>query len=223
VEHWRTALADAPGLRVGIVWQGSTQHKGDRQRSVRLARFAPLVAIPGITLLSLQKGFGREQLTDGTPFPIRGLGSQLADDFADTAALLANLDLVVAVDTAVVHLAGALGRPVWVVLPFAPTGAGCATATTRPGIPPCACSASRRAATGTPSSRAWPAPSPRRDHPCCARAERPLECGGLTPLWLIFFEDKAKAVSSHGHSKASRPIVARCRRLRLLFAPPRLR
>jgi Flp pilus assembly protein TadD len=121
VEHWRRELADVPGLRIGITWQGSTIHKGDRLRSVQLTRFAPLAAVPGVSLCSIQKGTGSEQLNDpaAAPLNVIDLGARTDKDMADTAALMMNLDLVIAVDTAVVHLAGALGRPAWVALPFA--------------------------------------------------------------------------------------------------------
>ena len=121
VAHWREQLADVPGLKVGIAWQGSTVHKGDRIRSVKLTRFAPLAAVPGVSLLSLQKGTGIEQLTDGSAagLEITDLGAKTAPELADVAALMMSLDLVVSIDTALVHLAGALGRPVWVALPSA--------------------------------------------------------------------------------------------------------
>ncbi len=114
---WQRRLAPVPGFKIGIVWQGNPSHLGDRWRSVPLAAFAPLAAVPGVTLCSLQLGPGREQLDD-SPLRILDLGSEIAGDFADTAALLANLDLVIAVDTSIIHLAGALGRPVWAVLAF---------------------------------------------------------------------------------------------------------
>src|SRR5579883_491889 len=121
VEHWQNELADVPGLRVGIAWQGSTVHKGDKLRSVHLTRFAPLAAVPGVSLCSIQKGTGSDHLTDPAvaSMGVRDLGARTASEMADVAALMMNLDLIVAVDTAVVHLAGALGRPVWVALPFA--------------------------------------------------------------------------------------------------------
>jgi hypothetical protein len=121
VAHWREELADVPGLRIGIAWQGSTIHKGDKLRSVPLTRFAPLAAVPGVSLCSIQKGTGSEQLTDPSAAPLNviDLGARTGAEMADTAALMMNLDLVIAVDTAVVHLAGAMGRPAWVALPFA--------------------------------------------------------------------------------------------------------
>jgi hypothetical protein len=123
VQRWRDELRSVPGFRVGIVWQGSRKHKEDRRRSVRLERFAPLAAIPGVRLISLQKGPGSEQLADqGGRFEILDLAGRLDErsgPFMDTAAVLKCLDLVITVDTAGAHLAGALGVPVWVALAFA--------------------------------------------------------------------------------------------------------
>lgn len=114
---WKDRLRTVPGFKVGIVWQGNPEHLGDRWRSVPLARFAPLAAVPGVTLCSVQKGHGTEQLKDA-PFPVLDLGAEIAGDMADTAGLFANLDLVVGIDTAVIHLAGALGVPAWVALAY---------------------------------------------------------------------------------------------------------
>jgi tetratricopeptide (TPR) repeat protein len=121
IEFWKNELAAFEGLKVGIAWQGSKIHRGDRIRSVPLTRFAPLAAVPGVTLLSIQKGAGSEQLTDGsaTGMGVVDLGSKTAFEMMDTAALMMSLDLVVSIDTAIVHLAGALGRPAWVALPSA--------------------------------------------------------------------------------------------------------
>ncbi|KAB2646358.1 MAG: tetratricopeptide repeat protein [Verrucomicrobiota bacterium] len=121
VEVWRDRLADpsAP-LRVGLAWAGSPTHRNDRNRSLKLASLAPLAQISGIRCISLQKGQAAEEAQS----PPAGMDLiNVADelrDFADTAALVATLDLVIAVDTSVVHLAGAMGKPVWVLLPFAP-------------------------------------------------------------------------------------------------------
>lgn len=104
------------GLRIGIVWQGNPAAPVDHNRSAPLAAFAPLAAIPGVRLFSLQKGPGEEQ---EATFPLDRLGPEMdggADWFLDTAAAIEALDLVVAVDTAVVHLAGALGRPVLMLM-----------------------------------------------------------------------------------------------------------
>ncbi|HQU46137.1 MAG TPA: tetratricopeptide repeat protein, partial [Pirellulales bacterium] len=109
-----------PPFLVGIAWQGNPQYRGDRQRSVPLRCFAPLAAIPGVQLVSLQKGFGSEQLAElGRKFPVVDLGplDEEAGAFMDTAAIMQNLDLVITSDTAMPHLAGALGVDVWMTLP----------------------------------------------------------------------------------------------------------
>jgi tetratricopeptide (TPR) repeat protein len=119
VEHWRREIAGRD-FRVGIAWQGNPRFKADRQRSIPLARFAPLAAVPGVRLFSLQKGAGSEQVRDAS-FPVVDLGPRLdeaAGAFMDTAAVMKNLDLVISPDTAVTHLAGALGVPAWVALPY---------------------------------------------------------------------------------------------------------
>jgi tetratricopeptide (TPR) repeat protein len=116
VGMWREKLADANGLRIGIAWQGNTQHRRDRTRSIPLACFAPLADVPGIRLLSLQKDRGTEQLA-GVEFPIIDLGPPWqSGDFLDTAAVIENLDLVITCDTALAHLTGALGARGWVAL-----------------------------------------------------------------------------------------------------------
>jgi tetratricopeptide (TPR) repeat protein len=120
-ETWRQKLASGGGLKVGISWQGNKHFSGDRHRSVKLKMFAPLAAIPGVQLFSLQKGYGSEQLAAWTDkILITDLGSQISADFRDTAAAMSQLDLFITVDTSVAHLAGALGIPVWILLPFNP-------------------------------------------------------------------------------------------------------
>jgi tetratricopeptide (TPR) repeat protein len=122
--RWRDELRALPGFKVGITWQGNPQHKKDRQRSLPLDQFAPLARVPGVTLVSLQKGPGTEQFREAADrLAVTDLGNRLdeaAGPFMDTAAAMRNLDLVITSDTAVAHLAGALGVPVWVALPFAP-------------------------------------------------------------------------------------------------------
>jgi tetratricopeptide (TPR) repeat protein len=120
MDQWRRELASWPGFKVGIAWQGNPGFKADRLRSIPLARFAPLAQVHGVQLFSLQKGFGSEQLRS-IDFPVVDLGSRLDQTggaFVDTAAVLTQLDLVVTADTAVAHLAGALGVPVWLALAF---------------------------------------------------------------------------------------------------------
>ena len=119
-ENWRRELEPLGGFKVGIVWSGNPEFAGDRQRSIPLPMFAHLAAVEGVRLISLQKGQGREQLrTLGELFAVLDLSDRL-DDFMDTAAVAMNLDLLITCDTAVAHLAGALGAPVWVALPFVP-------------------------------------------------------------------------------------------------------
>ena len=118
-QSWRTKL-NATEFKVGIVWAGSSTHKNDRNRSCSLEQFLGLTQIPSIRLYALQKGSAANQLrelTDNTL--ITNIADQL-DDFADTAAAIENLDLVISVDTAVLHLSGAMGKPVWALLPFVP-------------------------------------------------------------------------------------------------------
>ncbi|HEX6508018.1 MAG TPA: tetratricopeptide repeat protein, partial [Chloroflexota bacterium] len=108
------------GLRVGLVWAGNPDHKADRRRSMSLEALAPLAEVPGVHFFALQKGPAAIQ-ADAPPagLELTNLGPLLGD-FADTAAVIENLDLVITVDTSVAHLAGALGRPFWVALAVAP-------------------------------------------------------------------------------------------------------
>ena len=103
---------------MGIVWAGNPGHGNDRYRSVRLEDFAALAGIDGIAWFGLQKGRDEERWSCGS-FTLDPLGSEIGN-FADTEAIIAQLDLVIAVDTAIVHLAGAMGMPVWTLLPFVP-------------------------------------------------------------------------------------------------------
>lgn len=118
VATWRQMLSGDEQCRVGLVWRGSPTNPMDRDRSCPLAMLAPLLAIPGISYYSLQLGPAEDELTS-LPAGLMDLTGHL-DDFSDTAALLANLDLVISVDTAVIHLAGAMGKPAWVMLAHTP-------------------------------------------------------------------------------------------------------
>jgi tetratricopeptide (TPR) repeat protein/ADP-heptose:LPS heptosyltransferase len=124
VERWKRELAGGPGLKVGINWQGNPKYAGDRHRSVPLACFEPLARVPGVRLFSLQKNTGIEQLDAlAGGLPATDLGRRLDETtgpFLDTAAVLVNLDLFITSDTAVAHLAGALGVPVWMPLSTTP-------------------------------------------------------------------------------------------------------
>ncbi len=117
---WRGELGDRSAVKVGIAWQGNPKHRGDRHRSIPLSTFEPLARLANVRLFSLQKNEGREQL-EKVVFAdaVTDLAPRL-DSFLDTAAVLANVDLLISCDTSLVHLAGALGKPAWVALPLAP-------------------------------------------------------------------------------------------------------
>jgi tetratricopeptide (TPR) repeat protein len=115
VAAWRPASAVRP--RVGIVWAGNPNHSNDSRRSMPLEALAPILAVPGIDWISLQVGPAGAAITARFGIADRAAG---LTDFAKTATLIETLDLVVAVDTSTAHLAGAMGRPVWVMIPFAP-------------------------------------------------------------------------------------------------------
>ena len=120
VHFWRNELANVSAFKVGIAWQGNPKHVNDANRSVPLSQFQPLAEIPGVQLFSLQVGKGSEQLAqlDGK-FTVMDLRQRIEGAYTETAAVMKNLDLVICCDTSVAHLAGALGVPVWVALPFA--------------------------------------------------------------------------------------------------------
>jgi tetratricopeptide (TPR) repeat protein len=120
IEHWRRELSPIRELKIGVNWQGNPRYRGDRHRSIPLVHLAPLAHIQGIRLLSIQKNYGIDQLADlQRTVPITDLGSRLDEQtapFMETAAVLLNLDLLITSDTAVAHLAGALGIPVWLAI-----------------------------------------------------------------------------------------------------------
>lgn len=124
VEKWRAELTSLPGFKIGIAWQGSPQNRTDRGRSIPLERFEALARLPGVTLVSLQKGLGSEQIAAmGDRFQVIDFGKRLDEEsgpFMDTAAVMKHLDLVVTCDSALAHLAGALGVPVWIALMLSP-------------------------------------------------------------------------------------------------------
>ena len=123
-ERWRRELGGMAGFKIGVAWQGNPKYRSDRDRSIPAACFEPLARCCGVQLLSLQKRWGIEQLQEVSGrFPVVDLGSRLDEAsgaFMDTAAVMLNLDLVVTSDTAIAHLAGALGVPVWVAISFIP-------------------------------------------------------------------------------------------------------
>ncbi len=125
VQKWQAALrplapAPHPPLKVGLVWAGNPSHKNDHNRSCRLRDWACLADVPHAAFYSLQKGFAEAELADTSlAWKPAALGAAL-EDFADTASAMQAMDLIIAVDTSSAHLAGALGRPVWTLLPFTP-------------------------------------------------------------------------------------------------------
>ncbi len=119
--RWKQELSRWSGFRIGILWQGEKLNPVDARRSVPLAEFAPLGRLNGVTLISLQKHDGLEQLDQlSGRFDVVTLGDDVdsAGAFLDTAAIMSGLDLIIAADTAPAHLAGALGVPVWLALQF---------------------------------------------------------------------------------------------------------
>jgi tetratricopeptide (TPR) repeat protein len=124
VEGERSPLPPPPStlLKVGIAWQGNPKHRWDRHRSIPLGQFEPLARVVGVKLYSLQKGPGVEQLSAlGGRFQVTDFGEALdgkAGPFMDTAAILSSLDLLITCDSVLCHLAGALGKPVWVAVSF---------------------------------------------------------------------------------------------------------
>lgn len=118
VAAWTEKLG--PGFKVGLVWQGHRLHRNDRNRSLPAAALAPLLDVPGVRWFSLQQEpLALAGATDQSVTRVTDLSPDLID-FAETAAAVASMDLVIAVDTAVAHLAGALGKPVWLALPHSP-------------------------------------------------------------------------------------------------------
>lgn len=114
VKRWLSKLDSIAGYKIGITWQGNREFAHDKFRSIPLNKFSPLAELPGVSLISLQKGDGEDQIADAD-FEIatfEGVDED-AGAFMDTAAIMQNLDLVVSSDTATVHLAGALGCTTW--------------------------------------------------------------------------------------------------------------
>jgi hypothetical protein len=122
-EQFAKPVSPSRALHVGLVWQGNTAHKGDRFRSIPLSMFDPVAKVAGVKLVSLQKGYGSEQVEQNRDrFELIEWSDPTdvtAEALVDTAAVMKNLDLVIAVDTSLAHLAGALGVKVWVAMPLA--------------------------------------------------------------------------------------------------------
>jgi tetratricopeptide (TPR) repeat protein len=126
VATWRERIGPPDGrLRIGLSWAGQPKHRNDRRRSMRLDQFSPLAEIKSARFFSLQKNAAPAHPIAPHPIaPPPGIDfidcTADLDDFAETASLIANLDLVICVDTSVAHLAGAMGKPVYLLLPFVP-------------------------------------------------------------------------------------------------------
>lgn len=123
VEYWREKLdrlAPRGKRRIALVWAGRPTHKNDRKRTLKLSQFAPLFALPDVAILTVQKG---EQIAQAGayygPAPLLNLGPEI-EDFLDTMAILKNVEHLVTIDTSVAHVAGAMGAPASLVLPYAP-------------------------------------------------------------------------------------------------------
>jgi tetratricopeptide (TPR) repeat protein len=121
VAYWDKILGYQGKPKIGIAWQGNPAYEADYQRSIPLSYLQPLFLNRNYEFVSLQRGFGCEQLSD---FPndivVLGDGVDKSGAFVDTAAIMENLDLVITSDTAIAHLSGALGKPVWLLLPKTP-------------------------------------------------------------------------------------------------------
>jgi tetratricopeptide (TPR) repeat protein len=115
-EKWSKQLSKFNGLKVGLAWAGNQDMKKDHLRSIALERLAPLMALPGVQFVSLQKGEASRQLKDTNWRVLDWMDA--CEDLMDTAALIESLDVVISVDSVVAHLAGALGKPVWLLNRF---------------------------------------------------------------------------------------------------------
>lgn len=119
IQKWRSVIGSGGKTKIGIVWAGNQTHSNDRNRSCRLSEFSGISRLPGVELYSLQKGPAAGQISS-IDFPLTVLDHYGMDSFAETAAAIENLDMVISVDTSVAHLAAALGKPVWLLLPYSP-------------------------------------------------------------------------------------------------------
>ena len=117
--RWATRLGTGDDLKIGVVWTGNPKHLNNRYRSTTAEALLPLLDIEGTRFFSLQVGARHEELTRSSKGRVPDLSSELRD-YSETAGAVANLDLIVTVDTSVAHLAGAMGKPVWVLLSAVP-------------------------------------------------------------------------------------------------------
>ena len=119
VDRWRLRLRAAAGLKVGLVWSGALKYVNNRRRAIPAERLAPLLELEGVSWFSLQVGKRAADLAHLPAGKVTDLSSELTD-YAETAGAILGLDLVISTDTSVPHLAGALARPVWLLLAFMP-------------------------------------------------------------------------------------------------------
>ena len=120
VSQWHRTLDHDNNFKIGVVWAGNPKNKNDHKRSCSLKDFEHLTSIRELSFYSLQKGQASVEANNPPKgMNIINLDNEL-NDFADTAAAIINLDLVISVDTSVAHLAGAIGKPVWTLLPSVP-------------------------------------------------------------------------------------------------------
>jgi hypothetical protein len=119
LQKWSARIGTLPRPRIAVAWAGNPAHDNDRNRSMALSTLAPLLAMPA-SFISIQRELRGDEAAQLAAQPsLTHIGGELSS-FDDTAAVLALCDLLVTVDTAPAHLAGAMGRPVWVLVPFAP-------------------------------------------------------------------------------------------------------
>ncbi len=119
VERWKPRIEAISGFKIGLCWQGSKTFIGDNFRSIALRHFAPLAQVEAVKLISLQKGYGEEQMAenrDRVPITVLDGLDDEGGAMMDTAAVMQHLDMVITSDTAIAHLAGTMGIPVWVAL-----------------------------------------------------------------------------------------------------------
>jgi tetratricopeptide (TPR) repeat protein len=119
IAKWREQLPQSGRLRIGICWAGTGAHLNNRRRSIPIDRFATIMSVPGVDFINLQKEVNESEAAILSEHGVHRLGQEFAD-FADTAAVISMLDLVISVDTSVAHLAGAMAKATAVLLPFSP-------------------------------------------------------------------------------------------------------
>jgi hypothetical protein len=163
---WRHRLPASGRLRVGICWAGNKTHLNDRNRSVPLERFAKVLAVPNLDFISVQKEVGTSQARILSDHGVNQLGQEFGD-FADTAAVVSMLDLLMTVDTSIAHLGGAMGKAIALLLPFSPDFRWLLDRTDSPWYP--TMRLFRQPAIGD-----WDVPLARLRQELCAVANRPL-------------------------------------------------